>query len=173
MATTDRAAIDAEERAFARLGLERPPREEGKAPDLVIEVLSPSTAERDKGEKKQIYQNNIGVREYVWYDPDSDELAAFLLHDRAYVPIPPDADGRVLCPSVDLLLVRWDGVYLERGGPWLRWATRQGRLLPTGEEAGWQLAEAERQRAEQAERELAEMQALLDRYRDRFGDLAQ
>lgn len=33
------------------------------APDLVVEVLSPATAKRDKGYKKQVYQS-CGVREY-------------------------------------------------------------------------------------------------------------
>jgi Uma2 family endonuclease len=32
-------------------------------PDLVVELLSPSTASRDRGEKKAIYERN-GVREY-------------------------------------------------------------------------------------------------------------
>lgn len=37
-------------------------------PDLVIEVLSPSTALKDKREKKALYEKH-GVREYVIIDP--------------------------------------------------------------------------------------------------------
>jgi Uma2 family endonuclease len=158
--------------------------EEGKAPDVVIEILSPTTADRDKGEKKRIYQDNIGVREYFWYDPETNELAGFVLHDRTYVPLEPDISGQLPCPSLGLALLRWDGVYLGREGPWLRWATPAGGLLPTGTEAERQQAEQERQRAEQerqraeqerqraqqAESELAEMRALLERYRERFGE---
>ncbi|MDY7016157.1 MAG: Uma2 family endonuclease, partial [Cyanobacteriota bacterium] len=46
---------------FAVLGVPKGERkswvvwQEGKAPDIVIELLSPSTAQRDKDEKKRIY----------------------------------------------------------------------------------------------------------------------
>ncbi len=38
--------------------------EEGKAPDVVIELLSDSTAEYDRTRKKQIYQDQMRVSEY-------------------------------------------------------------------------------------------------------------
>ena len=50
--------------------------EEGKGPDVVIELLSESTAAQDKGEKKEIYQNLLRVPEYFWFDPFSGEWAA-------------------------------------------------------------------------------------------------
>jgi Uma2 family endonuclease len=40
------------------------------APDLVIEVLSPGTARRDRGEKFQLYEEH-GVRGYWLVDPDA------------------------------------------------------------------------------------------------------
>lgn len=165
--------------------------EEGKAPDVIIEILSPTTAARDRGEKKRIYLDNVGASEYFWYDPESGEVAGFLRHDREYLPIEPDESGRLPCPILGLVLMRWDGTYLEREGPWLRWATPAGELLPTQAEAerhravqaeqvaeaerqravqAGQEAEAERHRARQAQRELAEAQELLARYRERFGD---
>jgi Uma2 family endonuclease len=49
--------------------------EEGKGPDVVIELLSESTAAQDKGEKKDIYQDRIRVPEYYWFDPFSAEWA--------------------------------------------------------------------------------------------------
>lgn len=52
-------------------------------PDLVVEILSPSTAPRDRGDKKTIYEHN-GVREYWLVDPRSRQLTVFLL----------DAQGR-------------------------------------------------------------------------------
>jgi len=39
--------------------------EEGKAPDVVIELLSESTAEQDKNEKKLIYQSQLRVSDKV------------------------------------------------------------------------------------------------------------
>jgi Uma2 family endonuclease len=46
-------------------------------PDLIVEVLSRSTASRDFNEKKQIYAEN-GVREYWIVDPDRRRVTIFL-----------------------------------------------------------------------------------------------
>ncbi len=50
------------------------------APDLVVEVLSPSTAKRDKTYKKQVYEQ-CGVREYWIVDADSKRLEQYLLQE--------------------------------------------------------------------------------------------
>ncbi len=47
-------------------------------PDLVAEILSPSTASRDRGEKKAIYEQN-GVAEYWIVDPHSRSVTVFVL----------------------------------------------------------------------------------------------
>ena len=43
------------------------------APDLVVEILSPSTAHRDRGVKLDLYARR-GVREYWIVDPDEDAV---------------------------------------------------------------------------------------------------
>jgi Uma2 family endonuclease len=57
-----------------------PPPEMGKylrvVPDLAVEILSISTASRDRGEKKAIYERN-GVREYWLVDPRAGCLTVF------------------------------------------------------------------------------------------------
>ncbi len=45
--------------------------EEGKPPDWVLEVASPTTFEYDVGDKKDLYEE-IGVGEYWVYDPQGD-----------------------------------------------------------------------------------------------------
>lgn len=45
-------------------------------PDLVVEVLSPSTARRDRGEKKKVYAR-CGVEEYWLVDPRSRAVEIF------------------------------------------------------------------------------------------------
>ena len=47
--------------------------EEGKAPDLIIEVTSKSTKIRDVGFKKGLYEA-LGVREYLLFDPRNEYL---------------------------------------------------------------------------------------------------
>lgn len=52
-------------------------------PDLVIEVLSPGNASRDRGEKRGIYQSN-GVLEYWLLDADSRRAQVLVLEGTRY-----------------------------------------------------------------------------------------
>ncbi|NPV79697.1 MAG: Uma2 family endonuclease [Firmicutes bacterium] len=62
----------------------------GGAPDLVVEILSPSTAELDRVTKRQIY-SRYGVREFWIVDPDgrSIEVAAHNGRELATVQVYP------------------------------------------------------------------------------------
>lgn len=50
------------------------------APDLIIEVLSPSTSKKDRWDKKRLYQNN-GVKEYILVDPDAHFAERYILQE--------------------------------------------------------------------------------------------
>jgi hypothetical protein len=141
--------------------------QEGKGPDVVIELLSERTAALDKGEKKQIYQECLRVPEYFWFDPFSAEWAGFALQEGVYQPLVPDAQERLVSQRVGLALVRWEGAYQGVSARWLRWATLEGPLLPTGSE----LAERAQQQATAAQAQATELETLLARYRERFGEL--
>lgn len=52
-------------------------------PDLIVEVLSPSTARRDRGDKKILYEK-YGVKEYWIIDPVAKSIEVYLLKDRQY-----------------------------------------------------------------------------------------
>jgi len=54
------------------------------APDLVVEVLSPSTSRRDRWEKLNLYRR-CGVREYWIADPDTNTLQVCTLHEQQYI----------------------------------------------------------------------------------------
>ena len=54
------------------------------APDMVIEILSPSTSSRDKVLKFYRYQE-AGVREYWIVDPDSKTVSAHVLKNGEYM----------------------------------------------------------------------------------------
>jgi Uma2 family endonuclease len=60
-------------------------------PDLVIEILSPSTRNVDLGTKQRFYAE-AGVPEYWIFDPGG-AVRPFRLIDAAYVAIEPEADG--------------------------------------------------------------------------------
>ena len=53
------------------------------APDLVVEVLSPSTAGRDRGVKFELYER-AGVREYWLLDPEAEFLEGYTLVDGVF-----------------------------------------------------------------------------------------
>jgi Uma2 family endonuclease len=52
-------------------------------PDLVVEVLSPSTARRDRTEKKHAYER-AGVAEYWLVDTERREVSIFTRQDSAF-----------------------------------------------------------------------------------------
>jgi hypothetical protein len=165
--------------------------QEGKGPDVIIEILSDSTRRRDMTVKKEVYATRLRAPEYFWYDPFTGERAGFILHGGEYVPIEPDQFDGLPSRILGLTLVRWRGVAEDIEATWLRWAAADGTLLPTPEEAEGARAEAEqgraeaeraradaeRERAERAEEEaaapqrrIAELEARLARYEQRSSE---
>jgi Uma2 family endonuclease len=135
--------------------------EEGKTPDVVIELLSESTAKFDKTDKKTLYQDRLKVAEYFWFDPfNPNDWAGFKLSGGYYEPLPVENE-RLVSQRLELALVRWSGIYHGIETIWLRWATLAGELLLLPEEAQTQRAEVEAQRAKIAEQraEVAEQLA--------------
>ncbi|MBD2194539.1 MULTISPECIES: Uma2 family endonuclease [Calothrix] len=137
---------------FVVLGTERKPRkswvlweEDGKYPNVIIELLSDSTALTDKGLKKQIYQDTFRTPEYFWFDPQNLEFAGFVLVGGKYQAIEANSDGWLWSQQLELYL----GIEQEK----LRFFTAEGQLAVTPQE----LAEQEEQRAEQ-EKQRAEQE---------------
>ena len=52
-------------------------------PDLVVEILSPSTSKKDVDDKFRIYENS-GVKEYWLVHPDEKTLTVFILKSGKY-----------------------------------------------------------------------------------------
>jgi Uma2 family endonuclease len=124
--------------------------EGGKYPHVIIEILSESTADIDKKEKKQIYQDIFRTPEYFWFDPESLEMQGFNLTGGLYEPLKPNDKGWLWSQQLGLYL----GIHQRQ----LRYFTSDKSLVPTPEEAAMQerqRAEQERQRAEH-ERQRAE-----------------
>jgi Uma2 family endonuclease len=81
--------------------------EEGRVPDLVIEVTSDSTRDEDLVRKKACYER-LGVEEYFLHDPEGDYLAprlqGYRLAGNRYEPIPSNPDGSLDSRTTGLTL---------------------------------------------------------------------
>ncbi|MEB3181929.1 MAG: Uma2 family endonuclease [Nostocaceae cyanobacterium] len=119
--------------------------EGGKYPNVIVELLSDSTAETDKGLKKQIYQDIFRTFDYFWFDPHNLEFAGFHLVDGKYQALESNENGWLWSQQLELFL----GIHQQQ----LRFFTPDGKLVPTPEEAA------------------AEAEELLAKYREKFGEL--
>ena len=70
------------------------------APDMVIEILSPSTSKRDLFIKLKKYQN-AGVREYWIVDPDTQAVNVHILENGRYVINPYECDETIAVTVLD------------------------------------------------------------------------
>jgi Uma2 family endonuclease len=129
---------------FVVLGTERKARkswvvwdEDGKYPNVIIEVLSKSTASVDKGLKKQLYQDVFRTPDYFWFDPETLDFAGFHLVDGNYQPLELTEQGWLWSQQLDLFL----GIHENK----LRFFDPEGRLV---------LTEAEDQRLQKEQLEL-------------------
>lgn len=122
---------------------------EGKYPDVIVEILSKSTAKKDRGEKKTIYERIFKTHEYFLFDPDTLIVEGYRLLDGRYCAIKPDAHGRLWSERLELSF----GMHGEH----LRLFTPKGALVPLPDEAASQ-AMMERELA-LAEKEFATIRA--------------
>lgn len=144
---------------FVVLGTERRPRkswtlweEDGKYPNVIVELLSDSTASVDRGLKKEIYQDTFRTLEYFWFDPATLEFEGFSLVRGRYEPIAPNEQGRRWSDQLQLFL----GIHDEQ----LRFFRPDGSIVPTPEEAArieQQRADAEQRRGDRLAEKLREL----------------
>ncbi|MDJ0544586.1 MAG: Uma2 family endonuclease [Microcystis sp. M53601_WE4] len=123
--------------------------EGGKYPDVIVEILSPSTAKIDRGEKKQIYQDIFRTPDYFWFDPETLELQGFRLMEGQYQAIEPTDRGWLWSDLLGLFL----GIYQQQ----LRYFNREGELIPTPAE----VAKQERQEKVLALQQIEQLKSLL------------
>lgn len=119
---------------------------EGKYPDLIVEILSKSTAKKDRGEKKKIYERTFKTHEYFLFDPETKSIEGFRLVHERYAAIVPDVRGHLFSERLELSF----GVHEEH----LRFFTPDGTLVPLPDEAATQ-AISEREKARLASKKLA------------------
>lgn len=148
---------------FVVLGTENRPRkswilwaEQGKYPNVIVELLSDSTATVDKNFKKKLYQDTFRTPEYFWFHPDTLEFQGFILMAGEYQPIEPTSQGWLWSRQLELFL----GIYESK----LRFFSPEGQLVATPEERAeiaQKQAETERQQRELAQQQVTELRARL------------
>lgn len=79
------------------------------APDLVIEILSPSTKPRDERLKRDLYER-AGVKEYWLVDPERETVRVYRRQDREFLqPVPYTRDDTLdtpLLPGLQLPIAK-------------------------------------------------------------------
>jgi Uma2 family endonuclease len=128
--------------------------EEGQVPAVVFEITSKGTQSVDMGIKRELYAQ-MGVQEYWLFDPKNEwvegQLQGYRLNGEAYLLI---LDGQSLVLGLRLS-IEDKKIALHR--------LDNGEKLPFPSELAEQVAQ-ERQAKQ-------ELEVLLQRYRDRYGDL--
>ena len=85
------------------------------APDLVVEIHSPSTAQRDLTAKRELYARH-GVKEYWPIDPDTRTVRVLLLDDGDFVEVGVYKEGdTVTSPTLEGFSFRVEEIFPALG----------------------------------------------------------
>ncbi|MBD2298980.1 Uma2 family endonuclease [Nostoc sp. FACHB-190] len=133
--------------------------QEGIAPFVVVELLSPGTEKEDLGQtlrevnqpptKWEVYERILRVPYYIVFDRYTDKLQAFQIIAGRYSEMNLTTP-RIWMPSLQLGLGLWQGSYQGIERLWLRWYNADGNWIPTP-------VEQESQRAERLAAKLREL----------------
>lgn len=107
--------------------------EGGRYPDLIIELLSDSTAQIDRNFKKELYQNRFRTPEYFWFSPETLEFSGYRLVNQQYEPIAETDSGWLWSHTL--------GLYLGIQAGMLRYFTEIGNLVLSPQESAQRLTE--------------------------------
>ncbi len=113
-------------------------------PFLVMEYVSKGSKRKDYEDNIKRYEQAVKVPYYLLFYPDHEELTLFRAAGGRYAAVPPNAEGRLAVPELDLEVGLLDG--------WARYWFR-GELLPLPGDLWHQLT------AEQDARRAAEHRA--------------
>jgi Uma2 family endonuclease len=165
---------------FLVLGVERAERQEdlrwsyviwqeGVAPFLVVELLSPSTEADDLGQtlreinqpptKWQVYEQWLRIPYYAVFNRYDRRFRLFQLVGSRYQEMTL-TDERFWFKELGLGLGVWQGSYQATAGNWLRWYDTKGQWILTGaEQAALSQMQAAQER-QRVERLAAQLRAL-------------
>ena len=154
-------------------------------PILVLEAVSQTYG--GEYDKKMTAYAQLNVLYYVIYNPDyyqrdkHEPFEVYRLENNKYLRY--SNVEPVWLPEIDLGIGRGQGIHEGWQREWLYWFDEQGNRFLTPEELAEQAsiraqqeslrAQNEVRQRELAQQQVAEMAALLQRYRDQFGELSE
>ena len=155
--------------------------EDNIAPQVVFEILSPSNKSVEMA-KKLLFYDRYSVEEYYIYNPNNNNLEVLIRNDGSLDSIPESHDwvsprlGIRFDLTDELQIYRPDGTrfysYIEINTMLEEECLRANKERLRAEQE-FLRAEQEYQRAEQASVQLGEMETMLQKYRDLYGELSQ
>jgi Uma2 family endonuclease len=152
--------------------------EDGRTPNVIIELTSESTTHADHTDKMRIYGKQLRVPEYFIFDPLDGELEGYSLNRSGdvYEAKQADAEGRLYCEPLGLFLQPRTSKICGVEARWLRWVDATGNVLSLPQEradaearradAEAQRADAEAQRADAEAQRVKELERQLAALRD-------
>lgn len=140
--------------------------QEGVAPFVVVELLSPGTEKEDLGKslrdvsqppnKWAVYEQILRIPYYFVFNRYTDELQAFGLVQASYRPLSVKGLG-IWLEKAELGLGLWRGQYQGIDRLWLRWYDRNHNWILTPAEQEAQRANQEKSRADRLAAKLKEL----------------
>jgi Uma2 family endonuclease len=155
--------------------------EDGRYPNVIVELMSPSTAKSDKTTKKDLYERTFKTQAYYIYDPfDPESLQGWSLDASLhYQPIQANQQGWLWCEPLGLWLGNWEGCIRREPGNgtchWLRFYDEAGQLVLLQDEiaqAAQQEAQIALQEAQAAQQEAQFAQQEAQAAKDKADRLA-
>ena len=120
----------------------------GRYPDVIIELLSPTTAREDLTTKKDLYEGTFRTPDYFCYDRETNSLLGWTIEHSRYQSLTPNDAGRLWSTQLGLWLGPWQGEFQGLDRLWLRFFHEDGTVVLTAEE--FALSEAATARKENA-----------------------
>ncbi|MDJ0660979.1 MAG: Uma2 family endonuclease [Crocosphaera sp.] len=144
--------------------------EEKEVPQVIFEMTSPGTKNQDQEFKKTLYEQ-LGVKEYWLFDPKgewiTEKLKGYRLRNNIYEIIEDN------CSEPLQLKLKVEGELIS----FYRKETGEKLLIPEELAAALKQKETELQQKEtelqQEKQKLSEMESMLEKYRQQFGELPE
>jgi Uma2 family endonuclease len=136
--------------------------EAGRYPNVIVELISATTAEHDRTFKKNLYERTFRTPEYFLFDPFTGLWEGWrMTANSRYAPVAPDERGWFWSEQLGLWLGTWEGDYQRMHATYPRFYDAEGRLVPRPDEEERQRAEEARRQADEARAELEELRRQL------------